>query len=61
MNDKLEKIRKLMNLIHELTFDRRMIKDKRERINELKDELDELQLSLAQEIYSEDSQPTLNF
>jgi len=61
MNDKLEKIRKLRNLIHELSFDRRMIRDKRERILELKDELDELQLSLAQEIYSEDSQPTLNF
>jgi len=60
MNDKLEKIRKLRNLIHELSFDRRMIRDKRERILELKDELDELQRSLDLEIYNEDSQPALN-
>lgn len=60
MNDKQNKIRELKNLIHELTFDPRLIRDKKERINELKDELAELQLSLDSEEYTEDSKPILN-
>ena len=39
MNDKLDKIRELKNLIHQLTFDRKLIRDKKDRINALKDEL----------------------
>jgi Spy/CpxP family protein refolding chaperone len=61
MNDKQEKIIKLRNLIYELVFDRKMVKNKKELIHQLQDELEELQTSLDQEIYSEDSQPTLNF
>ena len=60
MNEKMEKIIKLRNLIYELIFDPRATKDKKERINALKDELDELQHSLDLEIYNEDSKPALN-
>jgi len=61
MNEKMEQIIKLRNLIYELIFDPRATKDKKERINALKDELDELQHSLDLEIYNEDSKPALNF
>ena len=60
MNDKQEKIIKLRNLIYQLIFDPKIIKNKRELIHQLQDELEELQTSLDHEIYTEDSQPTLN-
>ncbi len=58
MKNKQEKIRELRNLIHQLTFDRKAMRDKKDRIQDLRDELDELQLSLDLELYTEDSQPT---
>ncbi len=61
MNEKQEKIRELRNLIRELSFDRKIVRDQKERIQQLQDELDELQVALDAEIFNEDSQPILNF